>query len=85
MMESPHAPRSVKEVICKGADNFSQLEEIYTKVCELGIDPVILCSGLMTRPLVHRLVPAGLKAYDVGHFGLWYNAGHPIPLQDCPR
>ncbi len=85
MMESPHAPKSVKEVICAPADNFAQLDELYEKVLAVGLETVVLCSGLVTRPLVHRLVDAGLKAWDLGHFGLWFRHGHPIPLPDCPR
>ena len=85
MMEAPGAPKSATEVICAPADNFAQLEEIYTNVCKTGIETIILCSGLLTRPLVHRLVEAGLKAWDVGHFGIWFRHGYAIPLQDCPR
>jgi hypothetical protein len=85
LWESPNVPKSIFEVRCKHADNFDQLDELYTKICEVGIETVILCSGLVTRPLVHKLVGAGLKAYDLGHIGLWFKNGSPIPLQDCPR
>jgi hypothetical protein len=85
MMESPGSPRSVAEVTCKPRDNFDQLYELLGKVVQTKAEVTILCAGLVTRPLVHKLAEAGMYAFDVGHFGLWFNEGQPIPLQDCPR
>lgn len=85
LLGSPYPPRSVVEVACPPQDNFRHVEQIFTDIAHTGCDPVILCCGLSARPLVHRLVEYGLHAYDVGHFGLWYRNGHPIPLADCPR
>lgn len=85
LLESPGAPESVIEVICKSRDNFSELDDIHAKVRAAGCETVILCSGLLSRPLVHRLVNDGHRAIDMGHFGVWFNQGRPIPLQDCPR
>ncbi len=85
MMDSPGAPRNVVEVICRAQNNFDQTDQIYEAVLGLKQETVILSAGLMSRPLVHRLVAHGLCAYDVGHFGLWFRNGDPIPLQDCPR
>lgn len=82
---SPNAPKSVAEVTCKARDNFSQLDDLYKLVLEADKEVVILSSGLVTRPLVHKLVAAGLFAYDLGHVGLWFNEGHPIPLADCRK
>jgi hypothetical protein len=85
LAESPNAPKSVAIVTCKPRDNFSQLDELYQSVLEADKEVVILSSGLVTRPLVHRLVAAGHYAYDLGHLGLWFKNGHPIPLPDCPK
>ncbi len=85
MMESPNSPRKIAEVMCAPADNFTQLDELYEKVLQTDQETIVLCSGLVTRPLVHRLVDAGLKAYDIGHLGIWFRHGYPIPLADCPR
>ena len=85
LLESPGAPSSVKEVICKPRDNFPELNDVHARVRAAGCERVILCSGIMTRPLVHQLVRDGHLAWDVGHFGIWFNKGRPIPLQECPR
>jgi hypothetical protein len=85
LCESPHAPSSVAEVWCKPRDNFEQSDEIYQNVLKADREIVIMCSGLTTRPLIHRLVEAGHRAYDLGHFGQWFNKGRPIPLADCPK
>ncbi len=85
LFEAPNAPSKIAEVMCAPADNFAQLDELYEKVLREGQETVVLCSGLVTRPLVHRLVDAGLKAYDIGHFGIWFSHGYPIPMADVPR
>jgi len=85
LMESPNAPRSIKEIPCLEKDNYKQLDELFQAVLKARKEHVILCSGLVTRPLVHKLVGAGLCAYDIGHLGLWFRGGEPIPLPDCPR
>ena len=85
LLESPGAPRSVREVICKPRDNFSQFDEILEQVMGTRRGTVVLCAGLTSRPLVHALVPRGLEAYDIGHLAMYFDKGQPIPLQDCPR
>jgi hypothetical protein len=85
LSQSPQSPRSITSVGCKPRDNYSQLSELYEAILRTERETVILCSGLVTRPLVHKLVEAGLKAYDLGHLGLWFDKGHAIPLPDCPR
>jgi Glycosyltransferase GT-D fold len=85
LMESPGAPTSVTEVICKPRDNFGELNDIHARVRAAGCETVVLCSGLTTRPLVHQLVRDGHIAYDMGHFGQWFNKGRPIPMTDVPR
>lgn len=85
LRESPHGPRHITAVHCREKDNFAQLDELFEKVIATKIEHVILCSGLVTRPLVHKLVEAGVCAYDLGHLGLWFRRGEPIPLPDCPR
>lgn len=85
LMESHCPPASVVEVICKPQDNFSQLDEIYDEVRGINFETVILCAGLLSRPLVHELVTADHLAYDVGHLGMYFRGGNPIPLADCPR
>jgi Glycosyltransferase GT-D fold len=85
LLGSPGAPSGIVHVPCKPRDNFSQFDELYHKVLEADREVVILSAGLTTRPLVHRLVAAGHLAYDMGHLGLWFNQGKPIPLPDCIR
>ena len=85
LLESPGPPAKVTEVICKPRDNFSELNDIHARVRTAGCETVVLCSGLTTRPLVHQLVRDGHLAWDVGHFGIWFSKGRPIPLQECPR
>jgi hypothetical protein len=75
----------VASVSCKPHDNFSQVDEIFAAITKADRETVLLCCGLTARPLVHRLVPLGFKVWDLGHVGQWFNAGHPIPLQDVPR
>ncbi len=85
LLESTHAPTTVASVSCKPHDNFSQVDEIFAAITKADRETVLLCCGLTARPLVHRLVPLGFKVWDLGHVGQWFNAGHPIPLQDVPR
>jgi hypothetical protein len=84
-MDSPGAPASIEEVPCKPRDNFFELAEVAEGVRKKNREVVIICAGLLSRPLVHTLVEDGFRAYDIGHLGLWFRNGTPIPLQDCPR
>ena len=85
MLAAPGAPEMVTEIFCSPKDNFKELDELHVKIRKTGCETVILCAGLVTRPLVHRLVRDDHFAYDLGHFGLWFAQGRPIPLVDCPR
>ena len=85
LMESPRPPKSVKEIMCPAKDNFDMFDSMFEDAMLTRRETVVLCAGLSSRPLVHKFVEYGLCAYDVGHLGLWFDRGQPIPLQDCPR
>ena len=83
LMESPSAPMSVTEVITKSQNSWDEFDEIYDRVGKAGNRVVLLCNGLVTRPLVHRLCDAGMYAYDLGHFGVWFDKGQPKATELC--
>jgi len=80
MLESPNSPESVTEVISSVRNAWSHYDRILKETRDAGHQVVILCTGLVARPLVHALVAAGHSAFDVGHFGLWFKDGKPIEV-----
>lgn len=86
LMHAPGKPKHVTEVITKPKDSWTYFDEIFDDIVRAENETVILCTGLVARPLVHRLVEAGHRAFDLGHLGIWFDdRGSPIPLVDCPR
>lgn len=85
LLDSPNSPRSVTSVSCAAINNFAEIEQLGAKVLIAGREIVILCAGMSARPLVHQLVRDGMNAYDLGHFGQWFDQGQPIPLAECIR
>lgn len=85
LLASPNAPKSVTEVITPSKDGWDSFEQTFQDTCNANRKIIVLCAGLVVRPLVHRLVAEGLHAYDLGHFGMWFKDGQPIPLQECLR
>jgi hypothetical protein len=80
LMESPGAPEHVTEVITAAKDSWSMYEDILKRTEAAGNEKVILCNGLVTRPLVHALCETGHRAYDLGHLGQWFEKGLPVEV-----
>ena len=83
LMHSPSPPKSVTEVLTPFRNGWEDVDETFERMQRAGNDTVILCTGLMARPLVHRWVELRGRAWDLGHLGLYFDLGRPRALQDC--
>lgn len=84
LMESPSPPRSVTEVLTPFQDGWATADETFDRMKAADHETVILCTGLMARPLVHRWVGERLGyAWDLGHLGLYFDRGIPRPIGEC--
>ncbi len=81
LRESPEPPLSVVEVLTAPSNSWEQFDDIYERVQKVNNQVVLLCNGLVTRPLVHRLADADFYAYDLGHLGVWFEGG--LPRTEC--
>ncbi len=79
LMASPGRPMTVTEVVGPAQNAWEKFDALYEGAMAADNETVLLCTGLVARPLVHRLVAAGLKAYDLGHLGVWFDKGLPKP------
>lgn len=77
LMESPGAPASVVEVLGPSQNAWDAYDDLFKRTCETQREIVLLCTGLVARPLVHALVAAERIAYDLGHLGIWFEKGIP--------
>ena len=80
MLDSPGSPELVTEILSPQRNAWDQYDRLLKDALEAGHETVILCTGLVARPLVHALVAHGLRAYDLGHLGLWFREGKPIEV-----
>ena len=80
MLESPGSPEAVTEILSPVNNAWTDYDCLLTKVLDAGHERVILCTGLVARPLVHAIVAHGLRAYDLGHLGMWFREGKPIEV-----
>jgi hypothetical protein len=80
MLDSPGSPEAVAEVLSPSRNAWDQYDRLFKETMDAGHQTVILCTGLVARPLVHKLVAHGLRAYDLGHLGLWFREGKPIEV-----
>jgi hypothetical protein len=83
MLNSPGSPESVCDVLSKPNNSWEIYDNLHEKIVAAENEIVILCTGLVARPLVHSLVLAGHRAYDLGHLGVWFKNGKPKPWEDC--
>jgi Glycosyltransferase GT-D fold len=83
LISSPGSPESVTEIMSDFRNSWDKFEELEKKANDTANEIVLLCTGLVARPLVHTLVGAGHKAYDLGHLGLWFREGLPKPPEEC--
>lgn len=80
LFDAPGAPKSVAPVQSDFKNSWSKYEEIFKQVRSAGNETVVLCTGLVARPLVHALCGAAHRAYDLGHLGMWFSKGQPIEI-----
>ena len=80
LMESPNAPKSIHTMRSAFKNSWSMYDELLKDIEKAGNEKVVLCTGLVTRPLVHALCETGHRAYDLGHLGQWFNKGLPIEV-----
>jgi len=83
MLAAAGAPESICDVLAKPRHAYDELEALYDKIIAARRETVILCLGPAAKPLVHLLVQAGLSAYDLGHFGVWFKDGIPKQWEEC--
>lgn len=77
MLDSPGSPEAVTEVLGPSRDAWNSYDDLLRRARAADHEIVLLCTGLVARPLVHALVAAHHKAYDLGHFGVWFDKGLP--------
>lgn len=77
LMESPGAPEYVEEVTGPAQNAWDAYEDLFVRATRAGNEIILLCTGLVSRPLVHSLVEAKHIAYDLGHLGIWFDKGQP--------
>lgn len=80
LMESPNAPKSIHTERSAFKNSWSMYDELLKGIEKAGNEKVVLCTGLVTRPLVHALCETGHRAYDLGHLGQWFEKGLPIEV-----
>ena len=80
LMESPNAPKSIHTERSAFKNSWSMYDELLKDIEKAGNEKVVLCTGLVTRPLVHALCETGHRAYDLGHLGQWFEKGLPIEV-----
>ena len=80
LLRAPGAPEAVTEIISASRNAYDHYERVLQSTVEAGHQTVILSTGLVARPLVHALVVRGLRAYDLGHIGMWFREGKPIEV-----
>jgi hypothetical protein len=81
LIESPGAPNKVALVTTPPRNAWSTYDKILERTLEAGNETVILCTGLVARPLVHALCEKGHRAIDLGHLGLWFEKGLPVAVE----
>lgn len=79
LFESPGAPMTVSEVVGPPQNAWDKYEDLFKATVAAENEIVLLCTGLVARPLVHSLVMARHSAYDLGHLGIWFDKGQPKP------
>jgi hypothetical protein len=77
LLESPGSPEAVTEVIGPTQNAWDSYDDLFARARVAENKIVLLCTGLVARPLVHALVAAGHIAYDLGHLGIWFDKGLP--------
>src|SRR5208282_953904 len=83
LLDSPGSPESVTDIIGPGQNAWDKYGELEAKALASKNEVILLCTGLVARPLVHSFVLGGHKAYDLGHLGVWFKDGKPKPWEDC--
>jgi len=78
LLESPGSPEAVTEVLGPVQNAWDAYDDLFDRIIQADKEIVLLCTGLVARPLVHRLTGTGRhKAYDLGHLGIWFDKGLP--------
>lgn len=83
LLNSPGSPESVCDILARPKHSFEIVDELFVKIMAAQRETVILCAGPVAKLLVHMLVQRGLYAYDLGHFGVWFNQGLPKLWEEC--
>lgn len=83
LLESPGSPESVCDILSNPRNSWDLYDELQKRAIAAEREVILLCTGLVARPLVHSLVLAGHEAYDLGHLGVWFKNGKPKAWEDC--
>ncbi len=83
LFESPGAPESLFDIMAQVRHSFDMFDALFEKVMATKRDTVLLCVGPVAKPLVHKLVAHGVRAYDLGHLGVWFKNGLPKAWDEC--
>ena len=81
LMESPGAPEHVDEVLSLPKNSWTIFDKLLEHTRKVENETVILCTGLVARPLVHELCKFQHHAIDLGHLGQWFSKGLPIAVE----
>jgi Glycosyltransferase GT-D fold len=81
LLDAPGAPSGVHEIYSTFRHSWSMYDDLLQRTREAGNETVILCTGLVARPLVHALAQSFHRAIDLGHLGLWFENGLPIAVE----